>query len=34
MIEGGEAPDQPTTVVDLTDSSAPEIIRQGKGELS
>ncbi|MDE7154392.1 MAG: threonylcarbamoyl-AMP synthase [Muribaculaceae bacterium] len=33
MVDGGEAPDSPTTVVDLTDSAEPVILREGKGEL-
>lgn len=33
LIDGGEGDYLPSTVVDLTDSSSPEIIRQGKGEL-
>lgn len=33
LIDGGEGDNLPSTVVDLTDSSSPEIIRQGKGEL-
>lgn len=33
LIDGGEGGIVPSTVVDLTDSSAPEILRQGKGEL-
>lgn len=32
MIDGGEGGTEPSTVVDLRDSSAPEVIRQGKGE--
>lgn len=31
IIDGGDAADDGSTVVDLTDSSAPEIIRQGRG---
>ncbi|MDE6265953.1 MAG: threonylcarbamoyl-AMP synthase [Muribaculaceae bacterium] len=33
MIDGGDAPDAPTTVVDITDSGNPVIVRQGKGVL-
>lgn len=33
IIDGGEGGTELSTVADLTDSSAPEIIRQGKGEL-
>ena len=33
LIDGGEGPAIPSTVVDLTDSRAPEIIREGLGEL-
>lgn len=33
IIDGGEGGLQLSTVVDCTDSSSPEIIRQGKGEL-
>lgn len=33
LIDGGDSDNLPSTVVDLTDSSSPEIIRQGKGEL-
>lgn len=33
IVDSGDATDSPTTVVDLTDSANPEIIRQGKGEL-
>ena len=33
LIDGGDSDNLPSTVGDLTDSSAPEIIRQGKGEL-
>ncbi len=33
VIDGGESQTEPSTVVDLTDSSSPEILRQGKGEL-
>lgn len=32
MIDGGESDTRLSTVVDLTDSSSPEIIREGKGE--
>lgn len=32
IIDGGHGGTVPSTVVDLTDSSAPEILRQGKGE--
>lgn len=31
MIDGGQGFDTPSTIIDLTDSSAPEIIRQGRG---
>jgi tRNA A37 threonylcarbamoyladenosine synthetase subunit TsaC/SUA5/YrdC len=31
MIDGGNGGDQPSTVVDLTDSHSPEIIREGVG---
>lgn len=31
LIDGGEGSDIPSTVVDITDSSNPEIIRQGAG---
>ena len=33
LIDGGEGDGVPSTVVDLTDSRNPEIIREGKGEL-
>lgn len=33
LIDGGEGLDTPSTVVDLTDSSNPVIIRQGAGEI-
>ncbi|MCM1348537.1 MAG: L-threonylcarbamoyladenylate synthase [Firmicutes bacterium] len=33
MIDGGPGLAEPSTVVDLTDSSSPEIIRQGSGVL-
>ena len=33
MLDGGEGGLEPSTVVDLTDSSAPEILRQGAGRL-
>lgn len=33
MIDGGIGDIIPSTVVDLLDSSAPEIVREGKGEL-
>lgn len=33
MINGGDGLTEPSTVVDLTDSSSPEIIRQGAGTL-
>lgn len=33
IVDGGEGGVIPSTVVNLTDSSSPEIIRQGKGEL-
>lgn len=32
MIDGGSGSDMPSTVVDLTDSSDPQIVRQGAGE--
>lgn len=31
MIDGGQGFDTPSTIIDLTDSSAPAIIRQGRG---
>ncbi|MDE6468786.1 MAG: threonylcarbamoyl-AMP synthase [Muribaculaceae bacterium] len=31
-VESGEGSHEPSTVVDLTDSTAPEILRQGQGE--
>lgn len=31
MIDGGNGLSQPSTIVDLTDSSSPEIIREGAG---
>lgn len=31
IIDGGDGADDASTVIDLTDSSAPEIIRQGRG---
>lgn len=31
MIDGGNGGDKPSTVVDLTDSHSPEIIREGVG---
>lgn len=31
MIDGGQGFDTPSTIIDLTDSSAPEVIRQGRG---
>lgn len=34
IIDGGESGTIPSTVVDLTDSYSPEIVRQGAGELS
>jgi tRNA threonylcarbamoyl adenosine modification protein (Sua5/YciO/YrdC/YwlC family) len=34
IIDGGDTPGVPSTVVDLTDSSSPEIIRQGAGLLN
>ncbi|MCM1164002.1 MAG: L-threonylcarbamoyladenylate synthase [Muribaculaceae bacterium] len=34
MIDGGEADGTPSAIVDITDSRAPEIIREGKIELS
>ena len=33
MINGGDGGTVPSTIVDLTDSSAPDIIREGAGEL-
>lgn len=33
MIDGGDVPGIPSTIVDITDSSSPEIIREGAGEL-
>lgn len=33
LIDGGEGDGVPSTVVDITDSRSPEIIREGKGEL-
>lgn len=33
LIDGGESDGVPSTVVDITDSRSPEIIREGKGEL-
>ena len=33
MIDNGEGSLEASTVVDLSDSSAPEIIRQGAGEI-
>lgn len=33
LIDGGESDGIPSTVIDLTDSHHPEIIRDGKGEL-
>lgn len=32
LIDGGEGLDTPSTVVDLTDSSNPEVLRRGAGE--
>lgn len=32
IIDGGEGGIEPSTIVDITDSAAPEIVRQGKGE--
>lgn len=32
IIDGGEGGTQPSTIIDLTDSSDPQIIRQGKGD--
>jgi len=34
LIDGGKVAGNPTTVVDLTDSTSPVIIRQGRAELS
>lgn len=33
LIDGGEGPATPSTVVDLTDSHSPEILREGLGDL-
>ncbi|MCM1517773.1 MAG: L-threonylcarbamoyladenylate synthase [Pseudoflavonifractor sp.] len=33
VIDGGEGQAEPSTIVDLTDSASPEIIRQGLGNL-
>lgn len=33
LIDGGEGPATASTVVDLTDSRSPEIIREGLGQL-
>lgn len=33
FIDGGEGDGQPSTVIDITDSRNPEIIREGKGNL-
>ncbi len=33
LIDGGECDGRPSTVIDITDSYNPEIIREGKGEL-
>ncbi|MDE6650931.1 MAG: threonylcarbamoyl-AMP synthase [Paramuribaculum sp.] len=33
MIDGGDVPGIPSTIIDLTDSSSPEILREGAGEL-
>ncbi|MDE6358357.1 MAG: Sua5/YciO/YrdC/YwlC family protein, partial [Duncaniella sp.] len=33
LIDGGEGEGIPSTVVDITDSRNPEIVREGKGEL-
>ncbi|MBD5322574.1 MAG: threonylcarbamoyl-AMP synthase [Bacteroides sp.] len=33
LIDGGESDGIPSTVIDITDSRSPEIIREGKGEL-
>ncbi len=33
LIDGGESDGMPSTVVDITDSRNPEIVREGKGEL-
>ncbi len=33
VIDGGEGGTEPSTVIDITDSSNPEIIRQGLGEI-
>ncbi len=34
VIDGGEGAGAPSTVVDITDSSSPEIVRQGLGEFN
>lgn len=34
IIDGGEGGTQPSTIVNCLDSSAPEILRQGKGAIS
>lgn len=34
MIDGGEGATTPSTIVDLTDSSSPSILREGLGQLS
>lgn len=34
LIDAGEGNDVPSTVVDLTDSSSPEIMREGAGEFN
>ncbi|MCM1521401.1 MAG: L-threonylcarbamoyladenylate synthase [Muribaculaceae bacterium] len=33
VIDGGEADGTPTAIIDITDSTAPEIVREGKMEL-
>ena len=33
LIDGGEGSATPSTIVDLTDSRSPEILRQGLGRL-
>ncbi|MDE7408042.1 MAG: threonylcarbamoyl-AMP synthase [Muribaculaceae bacterium] len=32
MIDGGQGDIEPSTIVDLSDSSGPQIVRQGRGE--
>lgn len=33
MIDGGDVPGVPSTIIDITDSSSPEIVREGAGVL-